>query len=338
MTGFIDAAQHLLRNDSAATELRLYFYAATLDGWLQLAQEIAHWVSARADRSVTAYIGTDHGLTDPDSVDAMRTAGVTVRILRRYKGVFHPKVVWFFREGAGHIIVGSNNLTFQGLCGNIEFATLTNFEEPDSNLTKWHECVHSASDVFDETLLKSYRSERDAFFTKRADACKASKVGGTFIWTKRTSGTTTPVQPQPQLNAVQAGQAIPVSKGDLVVEITPRETGPNGSQIQIPQSAVRRFFKLPSGRGNHKQVRLRNVVTADTRTLTLTNYRNSTGRLVVKELDYRDRPCVIVFRPPSQGVIDFEIVREYIDPDRYRSLIAACGPSTRVGSRRWAIL
>jgi hypothetical protein len=82
---------------------------------------------------------------------------------------------------------------------------------------------------------------------------------------------------------------------------------------------------------------LNNVANDDSRRLTMTRFANRTARLVIKELEYRDRPCVLLIRPVGRRRYDFEIVRRSLDPDRYRELIGRCGPPTRAGSRRWTI-
>lgn len=358
MTGFLDAATHLLQTDRAASELRLYFYAVTGAGWRELSAAADTWKRAIEGRSITAYVGTDHALTDPAALTAMRDGSVAIRLLRRYNGVYHPKVVWFVENGAGHLLVGSNNLTQDGLKNNIEFATLTRLAGPDTNLNAWHSAVHAGSDPVDDELLEAYGTEREAFGEARAKA----KVAGTFTWSKRTSAGTPPSAPaaapargvvaapavaprapapRPIAPAPAAPAHAPVPgigapvRGDLVLEIMPRETGTGGNQIQAPMRAAKSFFGLGARPNAQVAVSLRNVLTGEDRSLTMTRFSNSTARLVIRELDYRDRPCVVQFRRTAQATFDFEIVRESIDPTRYRSLIQRCGTPTRSGSRRW---
>lgn len=74
------------------------------------------------------------------------------------------------------------------------------------------------------------------------------------------------------------------------------------------------------------------------RELTMTVFPNNTVRLVISELEYRDRPCVIVFRRRGPSDYEFEIVRKSIVPGQYRLLIDGCDRRTRTGSRRWGIV
>ena len=352
MTGFLDAARDLLQTDRAATELRLYFYAVTGTGWGELSAGIAAWKAAIRVRAVAAYVGTDHALTEQAALKAMSLAGVGVRLLRRYNGVYHPKVLWFVDGDAGHLLVGSNNLTLDGLKNNIEFATLTRLTAPDANLAGWHNAVHNASDALTDGLLASYSREREAFGKARAK----TKVAGTFTWSQRSSGGTPPSGPAgrvraargaapvaprpapiPAVPALVPGLAAPLV-GDLIIEIMPLETGTDGSQIQIPMQSARQFFGLRDGPRARIRVSLRSVATSDQRDLTMTRFGNATARLIIRELDYRDRPCLVLFRRGTGRVFDFEIVRESIDPNRYRALLRLCGPPTRKGSRRWILI
>ena len=71
----------------------------------------------------------------------------------------------------------------------------------------------------------------------------------------------------------------------------------------------------------------------------MTVYRNNTARLVIQELEYRDRPCVIVFHLVGPDQYEFEIVRESVVPRQYRRLIEEhCDRKSRSGARRWGIV
>lgn len=324
MTQFRDAAIDLLTKDRAAEHLRLYFYAVTLPGWLQLAAAIKTWSTAREGRKVTAYIGTDHALTAPDALTTMDSDDVEVFLLRHYRGVFHPKVIWFSAANGGHLLAGSNNLTEDGLRNNIEFATLTVLDSPDAQLEKWHETIHAASERMNPSLLKSYAKEKEQYGSSRAKSRKAE----TFTWSKRTSGDHLRNE-----TAVVSGLGGIVS-GDLILEVMPRETSSEGRQVQIPLVVAESVFRLGENLGDKVDLTLINAATNESRSLTLTRNTNSTARLSIRELEYRSRPCVLLFRRRNAHTFDFEIVRRAIDPGRYDDLLELC-PQKR--SRRWAI-
>jgi hypothetical protein len=255
----------------------------------------------------------------------MEAANVHVRLLRRYQGIYHPKMLWFVDGAGGRLLGGSNNLTGPGLRQNIEFASLISFAVSDSNLDEWHRTIHAASDPAMPALINSYRRDKARFDRRRARA----KVV-TFTWEQRTSGLPPTAPP--------IGQTLaPPLTGDLVVEIMPLETGGGGTQIQIPSEAAS-YFGLPPGVGATTTVDLVNRTTGESRPLTMTRFANRTSRLVIRELDTRDRPCVVVFRRTAAGTMEFEIVPLALDPTRYRTLLAYGVNRTRSGSRHWGFV
>jgi hypothetical protein len=249
----------------------------------------------------------------------MVNSTIDVRLMKTYRGVFHPKVVWL-TGAANHLVwVGSNNLTRDGLLHNIEFAALIKARAVPDGLERWADAVASGSVPATPDVLKSYRTERDTFENRRASA-KAI----TFTWSRK--------QEPEKKEALKAD----LLKGDLVIEIMPQETR-GGNQIQLPKEAAGDFFGLRDV-GDQKTVTLRPLDGSDSRQLVITVFQNNTVRLSINELEYRDRPCVMVFRKRRGGsLIEFEIVPESIYPTRYRSLLAACHRQTRDGSRRWTI-
>lgn len=326
---FYDSFMSLLKSERNARELRLYFYAVTSSGWQLIRRQVKRWLKRSTGRVAIAYVGTDHGITDPDALDAMQCDGVSVRLLLDYDGVYHPKVVWFVENtGGGIVLVGSNNLSLDGLLYNIEFATLTQLSAANSNLVTWHNTINGCSIELTADLLDSYRQEREDFGSRRA----AAGVAATFTWSKRTGGK------KRTARRTKAARGLGTARrGDLILEIMDRETGTGGSQIQIPMEAAQPFFGLPNHESASIQVHLQNTATGENRVLTMTRYRNHTTRLVIHELNYRDRPCVILFRRTAPTRFRFEIVRKSLEPIRYRTLIALCNPPTRTGSRRWAV-
>ena len=275
------------------------------------------WLRRRPYRTVTAYVGTDHALTDPAALTLMQDDGVDVRLMNVYRGIFHPKVVWLAGRGSNVVWVGSNNLTKDGLLNNIEFAVVIEAKATELGFTQWVDAVAAGSTPLTSELLNSYRAERQSFEKKRATAKDT-----TFTWSRKREPAKRP--PSAQLR-----------KGDLILEIMPEETR-GGTQVQFPKAAANAFFGLAKI-GQHKTIHLRRRGGAESRELIITVFSNSTVRVSVSELEYRDRPCVIVFRKSAGDRVTFDIVPESIFPSRYRDLIRSCVNQTRTGSRRWAI-
>jgi len=294
----------------------MFFYAITTSGWNEIRKPVMKWMKARSHRNVTVYVGTDHAITDPDVLELMQKETIEVRLMNAYRGVFHPKVVWLKGKSKNLVWVCSNNLTKDGLRNNIEFAVLINSIKIPVGVTKWASTVASGSALLDTELLRSYKEERKNFEKKRADA-KAT----TFTWSQK--------------HEPKRLSKVIVRKGDLILEIMPKETR-GGNQIQFPKEATKEFFGLNTV-GEHKTIRLRRKGDTEIRKLVMTVFGNNTVRLSVNEVEYRDRPCVIVFSKDKKDIITFDIVPESIYPTRYRTLIAKCTQQTREGSRRWII-
>ena len=116
----------------------------------------------------------------------------------------------------------------------------------------------------------------------------------------------------------------------------PRETGGDGRQLHLPTRAASDFFGVKGG-GSSKSIQLAANQSSVVRTHTMTVFKNNTVRIVVSDLEYRDRPCVLVFRKLSEERFQYEIVSKSIFPSRYKRLLSLCKKQTRSGSRRWGI-
>lgn len=318
IAAFRDSLISTLQTDRSCTTLCMYFYAVTRSGWDQLRQTILAWKSCNEKRTVLLFVGTDHGITDPSALKQISADGVDVRLMRKYNGVFHPKVVWLQGNKRHAVWVGSNNLTRDGLLNNVEFALLARTRETPLALNLWARAIEAASTKLTPSLLKSYESQRRKFQKKRARSGTE-----TFTWEGRVA--------QKKKKTAPA-----VEVGSLIIEVMPRETGGEGRQLQLPVRTASAFFGV-KGVGSSNIIALREKGGTFARQLTITVFENNTVRIVINNLEYRDRPCVLVFRKLGNKRFDYEIVPESVFPNRYKSLLALCTNQTRRGSRRWGI-
>ena len=305
-----------LRGDNEGTILKMFFYAITRPGWQELQETLQHWRRSLSARRVVAYVGTDHGITDPKALKEMHDDEVDVQVMKTYQGAFHPKVVWLSGATSNSVWIGSNNLTKDGLIRNVEFAVVVKSQEIPQDLMRWADAIADASERLTPELLKSYANERRRYDRRRAKAGVT-----TFTWSRR-------VEPDGP-----ARHAIP--GGALIVEVMPKETGTDGNQVQIPRKAARAFFGVTEV-GASRTIRLKPKGGTESRPLTMTVFPNKTVRLVISDLEYGDRPCVIVFEQQDDQV-SYEIVPQNIYPTRYGILLSRCGNRTRKRSRRWGI-
>lgn len=328
IAGLRDSLQTVLAADIQGQNLALYFYAVTQSGWREVRNTLLAWRGRRSGRNISAYVGTDHGITEPDAIRAMAADGLKMWLLQNYSGIFHAKLVWLSAPGKNLVWIGSNNLTRDGLLKNIEFASLIASKRCPNQLKRWAVGVHEGSVKYSEALIAEYEAERRVYGPKRAKL-------GTFTWSRRErpQGLGVPLGGMPASRAGQSNQ-----RKNLVVEIMPRETGQDGKQIQLPIEAAKTFFNLDGPVGKSNRITLVPEWTNDPRDLTMTIFPNRTVRLVIKELEYGDRPCVVVFRRQSATSFSFDIVSRATAPANYRRLLSICTEPTRKGSRRWGVV
>ena len=320
VTCFRDSFIEALKTDRSCCKLSMYFYAVTQAGWEQVRDSILEWKGATNGRKVILYVGTDHALTDPTALDQISKEGVKVRLMLRYNGVFHPKVMWLQGEERHIAWVGSNNMTRDGLQNNIEFGLLVESEGFPNELRRWAKAIRKASTEMTPALLRSYQKQRQEFEKSRAKA----KLG-TFTWRKKVTPKRKGTEPEEaELNA-------------LIVEVMPRETGADGRQLQLPMNAASQFFGV-NGVGARKQISLRRRQGSVVKSLTVTVFNNRTVRIVIGDLEYRDRPCVIKFLKMADAQYEYDIVSQNIFPGRYKRLLKLCAQRTRAGSRRWGLV
>ena len=318
VTDFKDSLTSTLNADQRTeiAQLYFYFYAVTSRGWSEIRGSVQKWLHLNGNRAASAYIGTDHGITDPVALRDMRDDGLSVRLMKNYRGVFHPKVVWLKRIDGSCVWAGSNNITHDGLVTNIEFSVSITFKIIPREMRRWADGIHDGSVELTDDNLHSYEDQRRTFERGRMESGST-----TFTWRERSAG---PLQGSPA-----------VQPGDLVIQVMPRETGSDGNQIQLPIEAARSFFGLLGS----KDVALMERGSSASSQLTMSLFPNHTVRLVISQLQYRDRPCVIVFHRIASDVYEFGIIRESIDPVQYRYLLdKECTRQTRQGSRRWGIV
>jgi hypothetical protein len=115
----------------------------------------------------------------------------------------------------------------------------------------------------------------------------------------------------------------------------PEETR-GGNQIQIPKQAASEFFGLKTP-GDKLPISLSRRDSQEKRELVITVFLNNTVRLSINELEYGDRPCVVVLEKSRGKSFVFDIIPEAVYPTKYRMLLAACDRQTRPTSRRWGI-
>ena len=316
LEGFLAA---LKAAPTGAGSVTLYYYSASVAGWRQIAPALKAWLRASKGREVTAFVGTDHGLTDPAVLAEMVSDGVRVHLLTNYSGIYHPKVIVLTGAAGGESWIGSHNLSEAAFRTNIEFGVRLSFKKEPAELAHWRQFIASASEVADAALIASYEKERNKFEKSNAKKPK-------FVWSKRKKA-----------KSRQAHPPLPPS-GALVMEIMPRETGADGKQVQFPMKSVQPVFRVSPSAGLSRPVEVRLVGNPSYHTVTLNAFKNKTARMVIAELDYQDRPCFLVLRRIAKDRYEYQIVSQAVEPLRFAQLQALPMKRTTPKSRWWTVI
>jgi hypothetical protein len=265
----------------------------------------------------------------------MQQDGVEVRVMTSYNGIYHPKAFWISAPNLHLIWVGSNNLTRNGMLNNIELGALLEGKTVPKRFIQWATEIDLSSQPLTDSLYKTYEGERQVYAKSRAST-------GTFTWSGRERK---PLKRKKRKRARKSRKRkLPktapyqVHAGDLIIEVMPRETGQDGKQIQFPVEAATRFFGILPRPGANRTIYISPTWINDPRSLTMTVFKNHTVRLAIRELDYSDRPCLLVFRRARPGRFEFDIVSRATFPTLYRDLLSRCLPPTRRGSRHWGFV
>ena len=314
MTSFSESITEGLKQGGPFSLARGYFYAVTVAGVEIISPSLEAWFSGGKQRKAVFYVGTDHGITAPDAITQLQEMGVEVRLMVKYRGIYHPKALWLHGRTESLVWAGSNNLTRDGMLHNVEMGIQVVSKALPAEFRKWHDGIHAASKPASKALLKSYEAERD-----RHHQSETRKTDYGFTWSGK----------------AEPDRKTGVQAGDLVLEIMPRETGPGGKQIQIPLEAASAFFNVPDD-GSPREITLVDAQTNLAKTQTMRVYDNRTVRLSLSVLEYEHRPCVVIFRKTGQG-IQFEIVSKNIAPGRYKALIGKCTEGGE-GRRLWGLV
>jgi hypothetical protein len=163
-----------------------------------------------------------------------------VRVIKNRTGVLiHPKMLLFqYDNGAGAIVVGSNNLSGNGLSGNVEGYSVYWYaagEEPD--LADWNEFVSRwsplLSSIDNDALERALRNERRIQRIRRAMQPRGHK---------------TPAEPEVIVTDGELVESAPVEM--QVQEIMLALQLPKSdrwSQVQISKPISREFFHFDPG-------------------------------------------------------------------------------------------
>ena len=325
---FLDNIKAGLENDTTSTEFVIVTYALTLDGWILLKDSIQSWRKRRTGRRVIAFVGTDHGISTPEALEQILHDCDKAYHVSAAPSCFHPKIFLLRGPSGMKLWSGSNNFTKAGLSKNMEFGTQVDLPVSHRELKQWLDQIQSVSTELDQALIEIYKKARKAW-------AKSMGSSESFHWTPRHS--TSPAASDVVEESVYFSE-VGHRAGDLILQVTPRETGGGGNQIQFPIDAVRNYFRNSARLGARFRGDFRIIGSLSWDSRVPMVYDNDTIRITIPELSISDRPCLIAFRKLAVGEFEYEIIRENSTPIRYRDLLGLCNKQTNRYSRKWGIV
>ena len=114
---------------------------------------------AKANCGVRAIVGLSDRITVPSALKTLRDWG-DVKVVDQKKGIFHPKVYIFHRNGRPTLgWTGSANFSDRGFSSNYELVLETTSLSASSTLTKWFDGLwdQPCCKLLTDELLKDYR-------------------------------------------------------------------------------------------------------------------------------------------------------------------------------------
>lgn len=176
-----------------------------------------------------------------DSVTNSYTLTVIKNALKKYKTltvlfhvstgntIFHPKFSWSLsRKNTGSIIIGSSNLTVNGLLNNWEAASITkiiNKEDADSLNQAWKEWLNKLNE--------------EGLYTIDSDIVQEAIKNNSFVSNKKER------TPKNIKSIKDLSQGLKSNRDILILEIPQGRTGKNAySQVNFGKKIFRDFFEL----------------------------------------------------------------------------------------------
>jgi len=291
--------------------------------------------------TVSAIVGFDPRQTNSRAIRELirrfPKGGLTV--MGASNCAFHPKV--YILDGERHVVavIGSHNLTIGGLLQNWEASVIIVAERDDD------EAVVKQI----EQLWRSYESYRGANRQKLdkqwASRCQALLRAIDAV--QRKARKETPLNPFGPVRTLRRRRKVlrellPGRGSEVPTAILPRtmtmqilrETGPEGTQVQIPVVALEGFFGIDRGTSAAVTIRLN----ADDYRATILHFPNNTHRIQMSFLRGLQRPLLLILQrvPRNRDLYSAGIVAS--GSAEYGKLLSRCDRQTRRGSKRYGIL
>jgi len=250
---------------------------------------------------------------------------------------FHPKIFIFRNIDVSLFFIGSNNATGGGLFCNTECCVkiqAENSRDKDlcDKINQIWDCYLNPRMPFHSKNLKEVSEKFLSVYSKtekkRPQKDKIDEEVFSHIF-PGVDMSAFPVQVLPLKR--EKKKKFTVKGNIMLMEILRKETGADGTQVQLPREAIVDYFGFPTQ--GHQTVELQFKGKAS-RPAVFSHFGNNTHRVSLQEITGLRRPLVIKFKREGLNIYSAEL----IVGKAYAHAIKKCNRQTRKYARRWAII
>lgn len=292
-------------------------------------------------------VGIGEGVSEPDALrylmQRFTKAAIYVFHVPLAYFTFHPKMYILSNRQESLILIGSNNLTTGGLLSNSEccIKLLVNHREDSTlynNINEIWEIYATPKSPFYLKNLQKINEKILSAYSKRREAISRDKL----LTGARAFTEIFPTIEQPQLMkrlaAIEKRQKKgtyitkkkTVSNEVLLLQVL-KETGAEGTQVQIPRAAIKKYFCVSTAGHQTIEIKFKNN---PFRPAVICHFDNNTHRISIPEIARFTRPLLIKFKN-----LDGEsYLVTQIQAKQYKKLIKKCTEQTRASAKKWVIL
>lgn len=258
---------------------------------------------------------------------------------KNYK--FHPKVYIFDNERQSLFFIGSHNLTSGGLFSNSECCVEIEIDNhADKNLFDaindlWNTYANPQTPFasgnlhkLNERLLRNY--PEGVARNKKIYFNRFHKQIGQFfpnINIPHAPGSNLARQHFKTSNVVSSNKGN--KKKSLLLQVL-KETGANGTQVQIPREVIKNYFNVSSFGHQTIEVQIEGRMV---RPAVICHFPNNTHRISFPEIAHLRRPLLMKFIHKGQKLYSIE----FLKAARYKQEIYKCNNQTRNRAKKWQV-
>jgi len=288
-------------------------------------------------------IGIGEGISEPDALRYLMQRFTKAKIYVFHVPIkyfaFHPKVYIFSNRQKSLILIGSNNFTSGGLLCNSECCVKLLVDhrkdvELFNSISRMWKMYATPMSPFHPKNLKKVNEKFLSVYSEKRKLLSRDKL----LKSKKILAKLFPPIKQPKLikilSTMEKRQGKPrkkISQNKIFLLQVLKETGAEGTQVQIPRLAIRHYFRVSVSGHQTIEIKFKNN---HFRPAVICHFGNNTHRISIPEIAKFNRPLLIKFvRLDNESYLVMPI-----QGLQYKKLLKKCTEQTRSGAKKWVIL